>query len=302
MALDAELIKSLTEHMAPDDAKVFENLTTKYKPLEEGYLRQSDYDKKMNASKADMDAAKQKATEWEDWSKANVPIHEDLLKSYRELEEQQKDLQTQLTAAQAARSAGGEDTVDAAQLEQRVKESISKLGYASKEEINAIIAAESGKLAREEASKEIAAANKKFYEETLPASINFNMDAAEIAMQHMQEFGGTAIDRVKFSDFMKERNLINPKEAYKEFVRPERDAIELKNKVADAVKAKELELQQQYSAHGLPGGGMVPPGLQPRGAMQERIAADEAAKSGHMATSVAAAAAAAELRNEGKVV
>lgn len=302
MALDAELLKTLTEHMAPEDAKVFENLTTKYKPLEEGFLRQSDYDKYMNKTKEEVAAAKQKAAEWETWSKENVPIHEDLLKSYRELEDQQKELQTQLAAAQAARAAGGEDTVNAAELEARVKESIGKLGYASKEEIQQIINTESKKLAQEEAKTYVEAAQKKFYEETLPASINFNMDAAEIAMQHMREFDGQAIDRVKFSEFMKERNLLDPKKAYDEFVRPQRDDIALKKQVAEAVKAKEEEIRQQYSGQGLPGGGIIPPGLQPKGAMQMRIEADAAAASGNHAPSVAAAAAAAELRAEGKVV
>lgn len=302
MALDAELLKTLTEHMAPDDAKIFENLTTKYKPLEEGFLRQSDYDKKMNLSKSELEAARSKAAEWEDWSKANVPIHEDLLKSYRELEDQQKDLHTQLAAAKAARSAEGDDSVNAAELEQRVKEQVGKLGYASKEEINQIIQAEATKLAKEEAGREIKAANDKFFQETVPAMTNFTMDAAEIAMQHMREFDGKTIDRAEFSNFMKDRNILEPKKAYEEYVRPQRDAATLQAEIAKQVKAKELELQQQYSGQGMPGGGGVPPGLQAKGAMQLRIEADEAAKSGSMATSVAAAKAAAELRNEGKVV
>src|SRR5579859_6001396 len=226
MALAAELLE-LTKHMAPDDAKSFENLLTKHPNLGEGWLRQADYDRNLNRSKQELEEARKKSEEWQTWAKDNVPIHEQLVKSYGELEQQQKELQAQLAAAQAARSAAGEDTVDAAELSRRVQEEISKFGYASKAEMDKIINEQAIKLAREEASKEVAAAQKKFYEETLPASINFNMDAAEIAMQHMREFDGKPIDRTEFSNFMKERNILEPKKAYEEFVRPERDKIAL---------------------------------------------------------------------------
>jgi len=300
MALDAALLKSLTEHMAPEDAKVFENLTTKYKPLEEGYLRQSDYDRFMNKTKTELDDAKAKQKEWEDWAKDNVPIHQNLIKSYEDLEKKNKEFEAQLAEAQAARAAAGEGEVDAAELARRVQEEVNKLGFASKGEIDKIINEQASKLAREEATKEIAAANDRFFKETVPGITNFTMDAAEIAYDHKVEFGAS-LDRAKFSEFMKERNLLDPKKAYEEFVRPQRDAKKLEEEVSSRVKAREEELRQQYSAHGMPGGGGVPNGLQPKGAMQMKIERDEAAKQGSMATSVAAQQAAAELRNEGRM-
>lgn len=299
MALAAELLE-LTKHMAPDDAKTFENLLTKHPTIGEGWLRQADYDRNLNRSKQELEEARRKSQEWQNWAKDNVPIHEELVKSYSDMERQQKELQTQLAAAQAARSAAGDDTVDAAELSRRVQEEVTKLGYASRSDVDKIINDQAVKLAREEATKEVAAAQKRFYEETLPASVNFNMDAAEIAMQHMREFDGKAIDRTEFSNFMKERNILEPKKAYEEFVRPQRDKIALEKSIADAVKAKEQELQQQYSAAGLPGGGMVPPGLQSKGAVQMRIDREAEAAKGNMATSIAAQAAAAEMRAEGR--
>ncbi len=299
MALAAELLE-LTKHMAPDDAKVFENLLTKHPTIGDGWLRQADYDRNLNKSKAELEEARSKSEQWQTWARDNVPIHEQLVKSYSELEQQQKDLQDQLEKARAARSAGGDDTVDAAELKSRVQEEVNKLGFASKAEIDKIINDQAVKLAREEASKEVAAAQKKFYEETLPASINFNMDAAEIAMQHMREFDGKPIDRVEFSNFMTERKILEPKKAYEEYVRPQRDKIQLEKSISDAVKAKEEELVKQYSGSGIPGGGMVPPGLQPKGAMQLKIERDNAEKSGNVAISVATQQAISELRSEGK--
>lgn len=305
MPITAEALAELAKHMAPEDAanfKVFENLQAKYPALAEGYLRQSDYDKNMNKSKAELEKALATEKEWKQWAGDNLPIHEKLLKSSLEWDDQKKQLEQQLTEARAARSAAGGDTVDAAELARRVQEEVGKLGFASKSEMDTVIAQQSAKMAKEETAKEIAAANKRFYEETLPASINFNMDAAEIAMQHMREFNGEPIDRTKFSEFMAERKISEPKKAYEEFVRPQRDKIALDAEVAKQVAAKEAELKQQYSGSSLAGGGGLPPGLQPKGAVQMKMEKDAEANAGQgasLAVKIAAQQAAAELRTEG---
>lgn len=297
MALDAELLKSLTEHMSPEDAKLFENLTGKYKPLEEGYLRQSDYDREMNKSKDEVAKAKAEAKQWIDWSKENVPIHENLLKGYRELETQQKELEKKLAEAQAARSASGDDSVNAEELARRVQEEVNRLGFVSRSDMDKIISEQSQKMAQSEVKASIDAATKKFFEETLPGTVNFSMDAAEIAYDYKHEFNQT-LDRTKFSEFMKERNILEPKKAYEEFIRPLRDKAVMDAENEKWRKAKEDEMKQQYSAMGMPGGGMSNP-LQPKGAVQLRMEAAEAAKPSSSA--IAAAAAAAEMRNEGKL-
>lgn len=187
--------------------------------------------------------------------------------------------------------------MDAAELERRVKETIAGLGYVSKTEIGEIIKTHKSEMALEEAQKYVQDANKKYYEETLPATTNFIADVTELVMDHKAEFGGN-LNRQEFADFMRERNLVDPKKAYEEYVRPKRQEKELETKVEERMKVREAELRQQFSGQAL-NGGTPSSGFAPKGALQMKIEKDNAEKQA-AGSGVLAAQAAAELRAENK--
>lgn len=292
-----EDVKPFLEGFTAEETKLFDNLLTKSPKLAEGWLRQSDYDRKMNERKAEMEKATKRSTELEDWYTENKPIHDRALARSRELEDQQKELQEKLTAAGAARTAAGGDQVDAAELSRRVQEEFAKLkdqyGFVSRAEQDKIIAEQTQKLAGDETKKLIDDARKSYYEEMMPAGVNLAADVAEICVDHKNEFN-ERLDRKKFAEYMAERKFTDPVKAYEEYVKPRRDEVAFKQKVEDEVK-------QRMSGIAISGGTIQPGGgVMPKGAMQMKIEKDAAAN-GAAVTSVLAAQAAAELRSEGKM-
>jgi len=299
-------IEPFLEGFTADERTLFDNLLTKSPKLGEGWLRQSDYDRKMNSSKEESKRLTDRNKQLEDWYTENRPIHDASLERARELEDQFKEaqeearrfeqqtkqLQDKLTAAEARRAAEpGGDTVDAAELARRVQEEVNKLGYVNKAEMDAIINKQTERMtAAEEGSKKaIDDAGKRFFEETVPATTNFMIDIAEICVDHKGEFN-EKLDRKAFSDFMSQNKITNPVQAYEQWVKPRRDEIEFKRKVDEEVK-------QRISGMAVNGMQVVPGGaVQPKGAMQMRVEKD----AGQNSTTALANAAAAELRAEGK--
>ena len=306
MAIPKEL-EPLTEGFTAEEKLIFDNLLTKQAQaakakdpnaptLADGWLRQSDYDRKMNLSKEEVTKAKNRSQELEDWYKDNEPIHKAALERSRQLQEEKAQLEEQLEAARTARAAEGGDQVDAAELEKRVKDEITKLqatyGYVTKAETEKIIQEQATKLAHDEADKFVTEASKRFYEETLPATANFAADIAEICFDHKSEFG-EYLDRKKLAEYMTERKIMNPKDGYTEFVKPQRDEREFKKKVEEEVK-------QRLSGMAVNGSLLSPTGgVMEKGAVQMRVEKDAAAAGNNIA--VLAAQAAAELRQEGKL-
>jgi hypothetical protein len=296
-------IEPFLEGFTAEEKTLFDNLLTKSPKLGEGWLRQSDYDRKMNASKEEVKKATDRSRELEDWWTENKPIHEATLERARELEEQQKaieerakqfedqtkELQKKLQDAEARRVAEGGEQVDPVELARRVQEEVNKLGYVNKSEMETIIAQQTAKLAGDESKKFLDEASKKFYEETLPASVNFAADVAEICVDHKTEFQ-EYLDRKALSEFMAERKMTNPKDAYKEFVKPRRDELEFKRKVDEEVK-------QRISGMAVNGIPVTPGAVQAKGALQMKVEKD----AGQNSMSALAAQAAQELRQEGKV-
>ena len=305
MAIPKEL-EPLVEGFTAEEKTIFDNLLTKQAQaakakdpnaptLAEGWLRQSDYDRKQNLSKAEVDKAQKRTQELEDWYKDNEPIHKAALERSRELEAKYAEVEQQLNEARARRAAEGGDQVDAAELEKRVKEEMTKLqatyGYVTKADTEKIIQEQTVKLAQDESKKFIDEASKKFFEETLPATANFAADIAEICFDHKSEFG-EYLDRKKLAEFMTERKLINPKDGYAEFVKPQRDERAFKLRVDEEVK-------QRVSGMALNGNMVSPTGaVMPKGAIQMKVEKDAAAAGNNL--NVLVNQAAQELRQEGK--
>lgn len=292
-----EDVKPFLEGFTAEELKTFDGFLTKAPKLAEGWLRQSDYDRKMNTNKAEVETAKTRAKELEDWYAENKPIHDRSLQRTRELEDSQRDLETKLKAAETRRAAEGGDQVDAAELKARVTEEVNRLreqyGWVSKADQEKIINDEAKKLALEESKKFVDEASKRFYEETLPQSVNFAADVAEICVDHKGEFS-EYLDRKKFAEFMSERKILDPKKGYEEFVKPKRDEKEFKRKVDEEVK-------QRISGLAISGNNIAPGGgIMPKGVLQMRIEKDAQAN-GQTSTTALAAQAAQELRAEGKM-
>jgi hypothetical protein len=294
-----EELKPFLEGISAADVAVFDNLLTKTPGLgtrlKEGVLRQSDYDRKMNENKTKLTAAEERAKELDEWYEVNNTIHTNLLTEYDKLEKQSRELQEKLARAEAARTAsGGDDNVNAAELEARVKEEVSKLGYVSKSEMDSIIATQANKLATEAANAEIKKATDQFWKETFPAAASAQADIAEICYDHKVEFNEN-IDRAALDAVMKERGLTSFKKGYEALVEPKRKEREFTRKVDDEVKTR---------LSGMTGGGFAggSPILE-KGAVQMRIEreAAKAAASGVSSSKLAAVEAAQELRNEGKM-
>lgn len=311
MAIPAALEALMTD-FSQEERTLIDNLMTKQftaakakdpngATLQEGWLRQQDYDKQSNEWKKSVEKAEKLAQARQDWFTENKPIHDAALESNRALEaekqqwlEQQTELQRKLSEAETRRAAEGGDTVDAAELERRVQEQATKAGWMSKTEMSALINEEAGKLAREEAGKlfktELEVARKQLWEESLPIMANTAVDLAEIAVDHMGEFK-SHLDRKAFSDFMVENKITDSKKGYEQFVSPVRADRDFKAKV-------EAEVQQRISGMTVNGSLPVPGGPQPKGALQMRLEKEQQAPTAHT-PSAAAAAAAAEMRAEG---
>lgn len=292
-------LEALGAHMGNEDKTVFENLLQKNpktaREIIDGRLRQSDYDKNMNLSKAEVTTAKKRAQEMQEWYERNEPLHKKALADLGTLEEQRKELEEKYTKqseefAALAASKGGEG-VDAAALQAAIDAQVKKYGYVTQEEFNKISADELQKQVATATDEKIKAAETKLFTETMPGMVMFAMDMGELATEHRQEFG-EKLDRKAFSDFMTENKIQDANKAYSAYVAQRRQDRDFQKKVDDEVQKKMSGMQvngdgqQQFAP------------LMQRGVLQQKI--DEENKNSTSNTSAAAMAAAAELRSEGK--
>lgn len=300
MAIPKDL-EPLIEGFTAEERTLFDNLLTKQATtarardanaptLADGWLRQSDYDRKMNLSKDEIQKAKDRARQLEDWYAENEPIHRASLDRARELESRNAEIMQQLDQA---RTQGGGD-VDAVELERRVQAEVAKLkdtyGYVTKTDIGNVIKQETEKLTGE-TKKAIDDATKQYYEVAMPQGINLAADIAEICVDHKSEFN-ERLDRKKFAEYMQENKLVDPVKAYEQYVKPRRDEIEFKKKVDEEVKQR---LSGMTVNGGMPGAGSP----LSKGVIQMKVEKDQAAAG--ISTTVAATQAAAELRQEGRM-
>lgn len=292
-------LEALGTHMGNEDKTVFENLLQKHpkaaREIVDRGMRQSDYDKKMNLSKSEVEAAKKRAQEMQEWYDRNEPLHKKALNDLTSLEEQRKALEEKYNKqaeefAALAASKGGEG-VDEVALAAAIKTQVEKFGYVTQEEFNKIKTDELQKQVEASADAKIAAAEKKLFTETMPGMVMFAMDMGDIAIEHRQEFS-ERLDRKAFSTFMEENKFQDANKAYSAFVADRRNEKKFNERVAEEVKQKMSGMQ--VNGNGYSGDT---PGIMERGVLQQKV--DEANKTAS-STSAAAMAAAAELRTEGK--
>ena len=212
-----------------------------------GNLRQEDYDRKFNESKATLAqieaarvAADQRAKTWQDWADKNIPIHKQLVESHQAVQAERDRLAEQVRlAAEAAANGNGDDPVNKAEMLSIVNQRIEDF----KKNNGSPTAAQIQQIVNDTATKMAQGLEKQFLEKTFPESMNTVLQTANLQIKYAREFG-KEMDPMAFMEFMAKRNAATPTtELYEEFIRPERDTQqktahekEIKDKVDAAVK------------------------------------------------------------------
>lgn len=286
-----EMLALIEDQKDRDSLKVLLEKHEVLRERNEGYLRQSDYDKNFNKIKEEREQeaialqnARDRAAKWEKWAKDNQPIHENLLTEYKKKEQQVKDLEEKVAEAAASHGNNGDKggEVDEAKLMERVKAEIEKRGFVSKADVTAIALEEAKKLASE---REAA-----FFKETLPASMEYSAKMGDFAFDHREEFG-ERFDRTAFAKFVTDKKINDLDDAYKQFVTDRRTEKKIKEETDKRVQA-------ELSKRNLPGTG-VAPSLEMGPIQMRRSGKDVLPADATIADAVAKAA--EELRAEGKV-
>jgi hypothetical protein len=284
-----ELLASIKDEKVREEQRKF--LET-YPQFAEGYLRQSDYDRKMNEVKTDrqkeqdaLEKVRESEAKWKKWYEDNAPRHTQLMDEYKKVQQRATELEAQVAAAATKQneSGTGGDVVDEAKLMAKVQEEIAKRGYVSQADVQRIASEEATKLAKQE--------RDSFFKDTLPGVLEWNQKMMDFNYEHRQEFG-EAFDRKAFSKFVSEKKIEDLDEAYKMFVGDRRTEKKIQTETEKRVK-------DELSKRNVPGTGASPaPDLGP---LQMRRAGKGVDGLPEDATiSAAAMAAAAEMRSEGK--
>jgi len=306
MPLSKPLQELLATIKDEDDRKILTEKFEKYEPIQEhfaGNLRQQDYDAKMNASKKEVQDAVEKATKWQKWADDNVPRHQTLMDEWKatrtkneELEKQVKEVSDKLALA----GTGGEDMTEEQlkKVQDAVEGRIAGRGFVSKTELSGIINQELTKVAHDEAIKiadeRVALLNK----ETLPAWGMYITKQVGLQFRHRDEFGKPMDDQA-FAKYIVD-NKLNVQSAQDLDKAFESFTAEDRNKLKETKMREEIEKDVRTKMN-VPGTGASPtPELGAVEAMRrgtKEAAIPEGAIPG---TGALAAAAAAELRAEGK--
>lgn len=294
-----ELLKQIADE---GDRKALQANFEKYDFLQksvEGNLRQQDYDRQMNETKAEKEAAEKAKQANLDWYNRNKTRYDEMVKNYAELETKNKTLEEQVREAAEKASAGagaggggGEAKVDQAEILKRVNEEIAKRGYVSQSDAQKIVEEQTKKQVEEQAK----VLRDNFYKTDVPGVIAFVTSLNDLQYMHRDEFK-KPLNHIAFSKFMAEEKIDDPMKAYDRFVAEERTKLMTEKIKADAKAEAEKEFASKYN---LPGSGAIAaPELGP-------LQLERSKKTTYIPESAVpgdnqlAYAAAAELRSEGK--
>lgn len=285
-----ELVKEL-EKIDPAAAKAQRELLEKHavlqKPLEDGVLRQTEFSRKMNDMQKDVDYGKT----MKKWADDNVPKYDTIKKERDDAVAEQERLKAEIkkqteAAAAAALAAGDGKGFDPKAVAAAVFAKIQEEGgFASKTEI-----ADEIKKVTESVDK----ARTAFFETTFPQAAKWQSEMTSVQLQYRDE-AGKLLDMTAFSKFMTDGKFTSPAAAFEKFMEPERTA---KKNQADAEK-RFNDLMAERGKNTFPGSSGEPGHLQVRMAKKDSkdtlFSQDVSLGDGSLA-----AAAAAELNNEGK--
>ena len=298
--------------LSAEERKLFDNTLQKIPALKEGYLRQDDYSRHMNALK-DQEKEYEEALEYNQrmkvWADEKVPIWESLVELGVIDEEsnpvwpgEKAELQKQLEEAKKAALTGGE--MNAEELDKRVKEIVAQSGLSlNAEQYRNLYASEGKKLVEETVKAKYKEFQTEFNEKTIPFTTGFATSMAIMANKYEKETGKefTDEDQKAVFDLMSKEKDFNPRTAVAKYMEP---TIRDKKTAADIERlAEERAAKIIAERGGLPGGGSegsYPTG-EARGSLQKMLEQSAAAEGDIESLAMAAGrTAAAELRSAGK--
>jgi predicted nucleic acid-binding Zn-ribbon protein len=277
--------------------------------LGEGWLRQNDYDRLMDEGKIvkkEADEALKKATTWYE---ENRPKYDAVMAENATFKTRVAGLETEnqtlLDRVNKAVSGSGDEMTQAQmdQLKSNIMEEVGKRGYVSQAEFDKIALQKSEELTKKLVTEQYTEARDRFFKEDFPASVQFTTEMVDIMADHRDEFK-EKLDREKFAKFMQENKLINPRQAYEQYVGDRR----LQFKI-EAARKEGMEAGKQEALKAqIPGSG-VTPGDGSVGHLQLRLTTPPVNGEAkpvippdvEVGTGQLAALAAQELRQEGKV-
>lgn len=274
-----------------------EQQTTMRAKIEGGFLRQDEYSRKMNETQRARKEAEEiaaKNREW--WETTGQTAWEKAEARNAELAAENAELAARVGAAAAG--GAGEASIDATQLQARVRAELDQRGYVSRIDVQ--------KLIEETAAKVRAEAEAKAAERAAEAAGSMGAWASQMAYAQIkfeQEFG-QPLDRAEFGTFMQQRGLAaDPEKAMNEYVAPRRQEKATAAQVEKARAEEREAVMKELAGRAMPGSSGAAAG---DGSPTVRMIRGEKSggfvlgKDGRLGNNEAAAAAAADLVAAGK--
>lgn len=206
--------------------------------LGEGWLRQSDYDRSMNENKSKLE----EATKWKEWADRNVPLHEQTISSYKDL----KAKYDQLLADK-----GGDMSPE--QIAEVVTAEMKKAGLDPAKLSDTQLAATVETIVKTQATAIGEELEKKFLQNTMPASMEFMGQVFDHQRKFEKEFG-KELSRKEFVKFIADGKFEKVEDAYAKFTETAR----LEKKAQDDVEKARQEEREKLANQNLPGSSSLP--------------------------------------------
>lgn len=238
MALNANL-EALLKHMTAEQAaiqrKTWEDNPAIAEETAKFFVPQSEFSRRLAEEKTRADNAETKTREHKEWIDRNKPKQTQLIADYEALEAKNRDLQKKLDEKIAA--AATEAGIDPKKIEEALAERF-KGQTVSMDAVTAAINEQVGKI-----NTAIDDARKEFLTQTFPSTTQFMTALTDIQLDHRDEFK-ERLDRKALSDYMRDKNIIDPLAAYNQWIAPRREAAK---KTADDARI-ETEVQKRLDA------------------------------------------------------
>lgn len=266
-----ETFDQIYARLSADERKLFDNVIAKEPELKKGWLRQDEFSRSMNdfSSKQkefdDLRSYKEKMDPWSQEVHVRIKRAEDAGVMDADgnplWESKEEEYKRQIAAA----AVGGD--MDPKELEKRVRDIVTASGGVTKEELNALVAAESRKLMSETFDSKYKEVENNFNQKTIPTVAGFSAGVAVFASKYEKETGEAwTEDKAKeLFDLMGKEQNFNAYQVGDKMLAPVREK-----------KTQELEIekrvQERLKTMGLPGSGdgeFIPQNFnQPKGALQ----------------------------------
>ena len=276
MALTEEQKKTLSElvaHIKDDgERKVFSKIFEEVEPIRGGFLRQPEFDRVINLTKAELKTEREarakadsdiaRMQKWWDDTTGYLKWNPEK-KSFGRLEEAEakaKDLEEKLKKAVEDAAKGAD--MDPELVKQLVADQLKGMPIPSEEKMKEMVQTAARVIADEE--------RKAFLDKTLPNVVQYMITASDLPWKYYHEFN-KPFDRAAYVEFansedIKKRFGGDQEKVYDEFVKTARaDAEKAKTEAASKAEEEKLKkLQEQWekdfrSKMSVPGTGSINP-------------------------------------------